>query len=170
MTCPSSDVLNQLNYAASLPGGAPLSSDNQACYNLLNNDDAAYKRQYDSAGAGGGVSAVSLNPQPGTAPVPTSLIGSIFNLVGAGANAYQAMQVGALKAHVQGTGAQLCAACGDSAGQERAHSNVGVCRRGRAWIVVACGVGGLHVSKGLSDVSELLWTTYRDNAVDSRRD
>ena len=109
MTCPSSDVLNQLNYAASLPGGAPLSSDNQACYNLLNNDDAAYKRQYDSAGAGGGVSAVSLNPQPGTAPVPTSLIGSIFNLVGAGANAYQAMQLAQLKAHVQGTGAQLYA-------------------------------------------------------------
>ncbi len=114
MTCPSSDTLEQLNYAASLTGGTPLSSEMQQCYNLWQTSPSAYNAQYNSVSPAFVAAAQSnpasvLTPQPGTVPVPAnnSLIGSIFNLLGQGATAYQKYQLGLTQAHVQGNGATM---------------------------------------------------------------
>ena len=113
MTCPSSAVLDQLYVASTSPGGQPLPADLQACYNQYSNSPTAYKNQYDGSSAFMAVAQNNpqsmLNPAPGTTPVPanTSLIGSIFNLLGTGANSYQQYQLAQAKAHVLGTGAQM---------------------------------------------------------------
>jgi hypothetical protein len=113
MTCPNSSTLQQLNYAASLSGGAPLSAENAACYNMLQSNQVAYSQLYDSGFAQTAQNSPTsvLNQQPGTVAVPqnTSLIGSIFNLIGAGANAYQKMQLAQVQSHVQGNNAQMFA-------------------------------------------------------------